>query len=288
MASPFLFLPIVRGLIKTWDGRKIAHLVPMALLVVLMLLTWQRTTLWSDKDELVEVWADEAPRSARAQIEYARSLMDAGEYARAEERLNAASKRVAKSFYFSSMQLVTQCSNRSVLPETKEDVRQVIKEYAYRPTLFYSTRTFMNISLRDVCEGLTPEYFYEVVESMLDHPELERKDTLKYAQLMYMRGRVALRLGKYDSARSSFRRSVEARDGPLKQMKIAAYLATHGYRGQALKYARQARQKVSSGTLSGRALAEAPSLEDIDGFIQTVLKEMETNESGKRGSSSKE
>jgi tetratricopeptide (TPR) repeat protein len=103
-----------------------------------------------------------------------------------------------------------------------------------------------------------------------------------------MRGAAYLKIGREEEALDSFRAALAARTPPGMLMKIAGYLATHQEYEQALEYATRARKLILRGEIKGRARAEAPTLEDIAYFIDTVQEDKRVKDARKRGNSGKE
>lgn len=93
LSSAFLFLPIVAALV---DLRKkihsaIVYFAIFSLLVLLALLTFQRSLLWSNTARLELYWAVATPESPRAQNRMATLLLDEG---RVDESINLMTKSV--------------------------------------------------------------------------------------------------------------------------------------------------------------------------------------------------
>lgn len=285
LGSSFLFLPVFYNLLLNLDARL---MVLPALIIVIVFATigWKNAALWGDYDSMVEVWADRAPDSPRAQIEAVNVLYSKGRTEAALDSINSAAARMPDNFYVRLNQVLVQCKASQATERSKEHLLGLARSTDYAPIWFAGMKSLMRRAGSAGCQGVDNRYFGEIVESLLLHPPNRDPHTLGYSHLAYMKGVAMLRLDRYHEAFRAFEAALSARETPGQLMKTAARLATVGCYDQALEYALQAKALVSGEHLQGRALVEAPSGSDIEEFIETVKQDRDQNGTGKHCHSS--
>ena len=160
---------------------------------------------------------------------------------------------------------------------TKADQKAAIvaaRQTAYRPTWFNLLQKGLDWSSDPACQGVAPAFITDVTTALLASNKDAPKSSTTYGQLAYLKGVSLLLSGQEDTGFDWLERSLQGGDEPQKLMNIAGFLATRGFEPQAMRYAQQARQKVASGALRGKALAEAPLLADINVFITVLESEL--------------
>lgn len=277
LGSIFLFLPVVYYGFRLM-GLLSACLLSSLLLAVLGGFCWYGATLWSSYPSLTMVWATKLPNSPRAQVEAAKMLFDAGQNRASLQLLSDAVTRMDHNLFLNTTYLLVKCRTDGVSKEERDRVLALAGSELYRRTNFNLLQNVESWSSGTDCRGLDSRFVVDYVNGLLSQPRHIRTDSQAYAQIEYIKGVSLLKLSRVDDAMRSFQLSIQSRSEPQKLMNIAAYLAGHGVFDKALEYSEQARSQVASGNLSGRALAEAPKLSDINIFIATVKREMSTDE----------
>lgn len=270
MGSGFLFLPFI------YYGLKAAkHSVGMgasaALCVVLILLCWRGATLWGNYPLMINVWAQKAPESARAQTELARILYEAGKLPKALQVLENASRTMPQDLQVRLTKVLVQCKVSKATEADQQATIVAAGQTTYLPTWFNLLQTGLDWSSDPSCRGVTPAFISDITTALLKNNENVPKSSVIYGQLAYLKGVSLLLSGHEEAGFDWLERSLQGGKEPQKLMNIAGFLATRGFEQQAMQYAQQAHRKVASGDLHGKALAEAPLLPDINVFI-TVLE----------------
>jgi hypothetical protein len=264
LASSFLMLPISYHVLQIRDKR-----------VVLALMSWENARVWSDYGSMTRVWAEQAPRSSRAQVESATTLYERGHEREALATINSAGDRLPDSFFVGVTRLLIQCRTVGAEKTLKADILRLAARTEYSPIWLPAMKNLMSWSNRAECRGLDPTYFARVVDALLSLEENRRRSSLGFSHLAYMQGVSDLRLGRGEQALAIFESSLGSRETPGRLMNMAAYLASYGYYERALAYARRTRQLLVNNEVTGRARADAPLLSDVNAFIDTVSRDLE-------------
>ena len=273
MGSGFLLLPFIYYGFKAAKP-SVGITASVVLCVVLIAFCWRGTTLWGNYPLMINVWAQKAPESARAQTELARILYASGKRQEALQVLDVASRTMPHDLQVRFTKVLVQCK---VSTATKSDQKAAIiaaGQTTYRPTWFNLLQKGLDWSSDSDCHGLAPAFITDVSTALLAGGKQVRKNSIAYGQLAYLKGVSLLLSGQEKAGFKWLERSLQGGEEPQKLMNIAGLLATRGFEQQAMKYAQQARQKVASGALRGKALAEAPTLPDINVFITVLESEL--------------
>ncbi|MEA3261630.1 MAG: tetratricopeptide repeat protein [Pseudomonadota bacterium] len=273
MGSGLLLLPFIYYGFKAVKP-SVGIAASAALCAVLMLLCWRGTTLWGNYPLMINVWAQKAPESARAQTELARILYEVGKRQEALEVLETASRAMPQDLQVRLTKVLVQCKvNRATSADQKAAI-MAAHQTTYRPTWFSLLQKGLSWSSDPACQGVAPAFITDVTTALLASNNDSPKSSTVYGQLAYLKGVSLLLSGQEEAGFGWLERSLQGGEEPQKLMNIAGFLATRGFEQQALKYAQQAKQKVASGQLYGKALAEAPLLPDINVFITVLESEL--------------
>jgi len=273
LGSGFLLLPFIYyGFKVAKPGVAIA--TSAVLCAVLMLLCWRGATLWGNYPLMINVWAQKAPESARAQTELARLLYESGNRREALKVLDAASRTIPLDLQVRFTKVLVQCKVDTATEADQKAAVIAANQTAYRPTWFNFLQKGLVWSSDPDCKGLAPTFITQVTTALLASNKDVPKNSITYGQLAYLKGVSLLLSGKEEVGFDWLERSLQGGDEPQKLMNIAGFLATRGFEQQAMRYAQQARKKVASGELYGKALAEAPLLPDINDFITVLESEL--------------
>lgn len=277
LGSGFLFLPFFYSSLKS--RKSVIALYSVAFYIaILALFCWQSASLWGHYPTMIRVWAEKAPYSERAQVEVSKQLYESGEVKKSLQVLDQASERMPDAFRLRMIQVLVQCRFETSNGNDKSTVLDLALITEYRPQWFDSMQHFLQWSQEPWCKNLGIDYFEKVVDNLLSNEKNRRDGSKGYSQLTYLKGIASLLNRDIDNARPYFAKTVELRDNVQKLMNIAGYLATAGYYHDALRYAERAREKLASGDVTGKELAEAPPIRDVEIFIRTVHKDMQKND----------
>ncbi len=270
IASAFLVLPVLHGAFQYYRT-SIVLAVAVTFLVLLASFCRANAKLWSNYEDMVQVWAIEAPDSGRAQVELAKMYYDAGLKRQSLQVLEDSSDNIQDDLFLHLTYLQVRCEIKGVSDELKENIVEIAKVSEYRSTWIKLMTNFLKKASGKECPNVGIPYFLDVVNILLEKESNPEK--LSYAQLTYFNGVGELLSGDDKVARKYFQRSVNSRAGPQKLMNIASYLATEGRHHKALVYANFAKERIKTGKLTGRQLATKPTMNEINMFIKTVKKQ---------------
>lgn len=132
LAALFLFLPLAAGLV--WLSEKIDYklviFISILILSMLSLMTWQRSLLWSNTDNLQIYWAKNTPNSPRAQNAIATILIDQGRYQEANAHIEQAIQHLPNSALLSIRLLLQKVYTHQA---TEQDFDQAITRLSIQP-----------------------------------------------------------------------------------------------------------------------------------------------------------
>lgn len=278
LSSVFLLVPLAHAVYTRLEPRANGTLAVLALGICAG-FTYLAADLWGDHQELVMVWAEREPQSARAQIEAAQMLYLTGREQASMELLNESAARLPDDFNLRLTQILIQCRVDEAKEQDKQAVLALADTGPYRRTDFKVLSSFMTWVFSPGCRGLSPEFYLAVTERLLTSLEDPSPKSLAYAHLNYFYGLGLLRAGKTEEGLAALERSLESRSSLHMRMNIAANKATVGQLESALSDARAVLEDLRSANLSNRALAEAPRLEDVEHFIRVVKEELDQERS---------
>lgn len=277
MGSCFLFLPLLYGAFSRFSFFRVFAVVSLALLM-LGGFTWQRAQLWGSYPSLVAVWAQKSPLSARAQIELGSMLYERGTVLQAEDYINKAAERIPNDFTLGLTQVLLQCRYGGVVDSDRQRVLDLSRTVLYRDTWIDMMQHALEWTASETCSGLSSKFVMQLASNFLKQTGRYPEISLPYSQLNYIKGIAALQAGRVDFM-PPLEASLSSRSSPQTLMSSAAYLATYGYYDDAERFAVKTKEKVLSGALKGRELAEAPLISDIDKFIFAVRTDIEHEKS---------
>ena len=273
LASAFLLLPIATFICKRLEPGASSALATLAL-AILAGFTYLAADLWGDHQELVMVWAEREPQSARAQIEAAQMLYLTGREAASLNLLNDSANDLPENFNLRLTQILVQCRVDEAKEKDKQAVLELAKTGPYRRTDFQVLSSFMNWVYSPGCRGISPEFFLAVTKELLENLDDPSPRSLAYSHLNYFYGLGLLRSGEHEQGLKALEKSLQSRSSLHMRMNIAANKASIGLLEEALADARAVRQELLSSDLSNRAKAEAPSLENVEHFIEVVQEDL--------------
>jgi len=275
LGSAFLALPLI---ILAYEhlSSKLNKLLVCAVLIVLSVATYSASSLWGSYEQMTLVWAAKQPMSSRAQIEAAQMHFNSGRPGASLQLLNAASVRMPNNFRLRLTQALIQCQRGLSPTEAMRKVKDAATKAPYRHTDFGLLESFFKGAIQSECVGISLEDFVNVVAELIRSDSNLTQSSLIYSQLHYYYGLALLRTGHLDVAEVYFSESLESRASLHMRMNIAANKASVGLYKQAWEEAKAVRDRLVSGEVKGKELAEAPRLEDVLQFIAIVEEDLKT------------
>ncbi|WP_323753984.1 hypothetical protein [Marinobacter sp.] len=273
LGSAFLSLPFAVFAYERLSPR-LNKVMVGTVLVVLSAATCSASSLWGSYEQMTLVWAAKQPMSVRAQTEAAQMQFNSGRPEASLQILDAASERMPNNFRLRLTQALVQC-RRGVSPRNAMlRVVDAAKLAPYSHRDFGLLGSFFKGAIQSECVGISLEDFIAVVDELMRSAPDFTPRTMIYSQLHYYYGLALLRGGYFGLAQTHFDESLESRASLHIRMNIAANKASVGLHREAWKEAVSVRDRLVSGEVKGKELAEAPRLEDVLNFIGVVEKEM--------------
>lgn len=269
LGSAFLSLPLIIFAYRNLSP-KLNKILAGGLVLLLSTATYSASSLWGSYEHMTLVWAAKQPLSIRAQTEAAQMQYNAGRTEAALQILESASERRPDNFRLRLTQMLVQCQAGEQPQKALESVMRISKQGPYRHTDFGLLESFFKGALRADCVGVSLDDFIYVVGLLIRSAPDFTPESPVYAQLHYYYGLALLRSGNFNLAQMHLSESLKSRASLHMRMNIAANKASVGLLKQALADASFVRDRLSSGEVRGKELAEAPNLEDVLHFIEVV------------------
>lgn len=267
LGSIFLFVPIVYYSMQKFDSTKV-RLAAFAWLVLLAIFCSRGAALWGDYPTMVMVWAEKSPDSARAQIEVVRLQYESGHRSDALKWLDHSAERIPDDFFLRMSQVLVQCRSGQVDIEDKKAVLKIAKNEVYSTTWLDLMRKGLSWIHNDECVGLTSNYILDIADNFLSQERNNKTDSKEKMQLLYIKGAALFSLGRREEAHDVLDQVLAGHPTLNRRMSIASHYASYGYVEDALSIARGVYTSLIDGGLRGRALAESPTIQDVESFIQ--------------------
>ena len=270
----FLFLPLIVFVSAKVDRRK-ASVVAVAILVVLAGFTRYSATVWSDFNSMVEASAYKAPTSARAQVLYARILLNEGQYDASMAVIDRAAETIQGSVPLLQVsRAMIRCSLRQLSESDMDDLVSRLAPLPYDARSLDLFEVFVNLLDREQCAATGIADLDRLFSTLLENDKSLTPGSLSLSHVHYLGGLTALKLHRPDDAMAHFTASVSAEPKPSATMKMAELMATSKYYAEALELSDIALRQIQedrAGALEGTAVLEG----SIREFRRTVRADME-------------
>jgi len=274
LSAAFLFVPLAAWLYGR-VGRPVFIAVAIGALGLLGGFTRYSAVIWADYDTIVEASAHKAPTSARAQVQYATNLYNAGRYEEALQVLDHAVQTMPDKTSLLVGRSVILC-NMGIL--TEEDFAATAKTVSSRP---YDPRSINLYSrLADAitqgrCPAIDIGALGTLFREMMAVPANADPRSLRYSQIKYFIGLAEAAGHRVDNAVRAFEQSLASRPGAGHAMMMAAVLASNGYPRQALRFSDIALTQLDAEDderLSGSRVNRTDILEFRAGILEELSR----------------
>lgn len=273
LGSVFLFVPLVVA-VQELLSVYLRFILATVFLITMAALTLSAATLWGDYQKLTLVWAKSSPYSSRAQIEAAQMLFATGRVEESVALMERATELLPDNFRLQLTKILVKCKVRRLGRAEMEKVLQLANTGPYRHTDFNLLNSFFELAVATDCPDISMEYYVAVVKNLLTSSSYTSPKSQAYSQLHYYYGLGLLRTGQITLAMKMFDKTLKSRHSLHIRMNIAANKANAGLLKEALEDATYVYEQLKSGTLSKRALVEAPRLSDVQHFIKVVTDDI--------------
>ena len=236
LPAMLLSWPLARGLWR-WQAPVWARAcVSIALLAMLASITWQRASLWGRPAEMAALWALQNPASSRAQATAASYEVGAGRAPRARARLAGPWRRHPDDLQLALNYANAACASGGLSAGEAARIAHALRHATEGDQLLNRwLGRAMAVAARHACPGLDLAMIQAWVEAAEQNP---RFATLpgRRQDLYSLEGRLALRRRDPARALAHFDRALAQQPAPQTAAMQAAWLASAGYHGEALRH----------------------------------------------------
>jgi tetratricopeptide (TPR) repeat protein len=226
--------PLARSLARWRVSARARTAVGAAAMLLLAMITFQRTLGWGDPDQLARLWAIQNPESARAQATLAMSEARAGDPVRAMARIDAAWRRDPVELQLALNYANAAClSGRlpaAAVPRIGDALRQARQGLSLASDWLANA---ISVAGTGDCEGLGLQETEAWLKALEANP-LASGQALGVEALAPLHARLALQRGDPDEALRYLERALAARATPDMAALQATMLARAGHYRQAL------------------------------------------------------
>jgi tetratricopeptide (TPR) repeat protein len=236
VAAGFLFLPVaaVLVLIAEKTEPKISMTVITAVFAVLMFMTWQRASLWSDTEKLQIYWAVSTPESPRAQNAIAAALLKQGRVAEANALLEKATVLLPDSALLTIRLLLQKVYTDTA---TRADFALASKKLATQPfdaQAIAGLRTLTDFAIKSTAKPLYKSYAIELVDVMSSNANYQRISVFQ-RMAPYLKAQLFLAQGLPDESFAEYLKAIDLYADTEASLMMVAELARAGYQELALQ-----------------------------------------------------
>lgn len=273
LAAAFLFLPIVVFIEKRIENRAVIVLVAVLSLATLTSFTRYSATIWSSYAGMVEVAAQKAPDSARAQAQFATDLYNRGQYDEALAVLDRAVERVPRNAFLLLTRSNILCQLGVLSAIDFDSMADIVSKGAFDSRSISIYQPLVDSVVSATCPDVSNDAIGSMFVRMLSVDVNAEPSSLAYSQINYFIGLINAKSDRPDEAMAAFRQSLMARPGAGHAMLMAAVMATENYYKDALSLSDLALQRLSGEDLDGLA-REGVRKSDIQEFQRNLKQEM--------------
>ena len=276
LAAAFLFPSFIVQVWQRVEARTFS-VISLSILLLLAGFTHYSSGIWASYPTMVEASARKAPTSARAQRQYSLLLFKSEQYNQAMQVVDAAIVRLPDDEQLHIWRAVMLCNLGVLSADEFAQMRLKVGVRNYDPRASSLYVTLVDSVINGACPEVLLHDVRELFKDMLHVPLNADTSSLRHAELKYFVGLVSIHLQEPELALLRFRESLQADSSASKAMQMAALMASNGYNHEALQLSEIALVELTA-TESGLLDAQQVSESDIKAFQETVLLDIEANE----------
>lgn len=271
----FMFLPLAIGV--GWLGRNytrwLAVMVSLLLLTMLAGMTWQRSKLWGDADQLQVYWAMKNPNSARARTYLIGRFVAEGKYAEAFSMADASVKELNDSSLMTMSWLQLRVNFEQATDEDFERAIGLLIQQTFDAQAVAGLRTMVDSV---VAEPRLVKYrvpMLNMMSALSDRGEY-RKSPLFLRVTAYNRARLYLAMGEVQEAKRYYLEAMNRYGLASSAMQMFAEMAGAGHYEAAQELLHAIRQGTEGGRLDVGPLGRQYYLMEVDRMQSLLSKDM--------------
>lgn len=271
----FMFLPLAIGV--DWLGRNytrwLAVMVALLLLTMLAGMTWHRSKLWGDADQLQVYWAMKNPNSARARTYLIGRFVADGKYAEAFSMADASIKELNGSSLMTMSWLQLRVNFEQATDEDFERAIGLLIQQTFDAQAVAGLRTMVDSI---VAEPRLAKYRVPMLNMMsaLSDRGAYRKSPLFLRVTAYNRARLYLAMGEVQEAKRHYLEAMNRYGLASSAMQMFAEMAGAGHYEAAQELLQAIRQGIESGGLAVGPLGKQYYLMEVDRMQSLLSRDM--------------
>lgn len=234
LPSIFLFLPISIGIVKLWKRKKPLLSFTSALIICLayLLATWQNARLWGNEDQLMLVWAETNPRSARAQNSAVQTWVKLGQPDKAIAHLESSIAKLPDSPLLLANSLSYKASLGILSPEEFTEGVNRLRRQPFDAQILKS----LNYLVETLnANAPAPEHTIIMMKFLQDiQSDLDGRVPIAHRYMYYLQGLLMSGQGDADLAYEYFNKELAITKSLETSLHMVSVLAIHHHFHQAI------------------------------------------------------
>ena len=247
MVGPLLgliyYVHIYAKNLKNIKQKYLIHIIPVVLIMMSTLFTYQSATIWSKPEIMYTVWHREHPDSLRAATMYAQMLEKNGHIAEALSTLDATYQDHPDTISLPLYMLALSCQKKISPKYSAQDIISKTEDAVYRDALTFVSQRLINTVKNNGCEYISMDELLSLLNSLVN---VNRLRGMAKIQMILMLSDLYVDKGMLSPAVETLDRAFEIKRMPSIAVKQADLLSTAGLYDDALHYieiAKKADQK---------------------------------------------
>lgn len=252
--------------LKNKNYQRITKAVPVLLVFISSIFTYQSSTLWGKPEILYQVWYQEHPDSLRAGTMYAQLFEQHGHYDRAVELLDKIYKKHPDTIALPLYMLQISCLSNSQPKYHVSQIIEAVKLARYREVLPPITKRLVETARNTNCPQVTTDDLISILSALED---LDRLRSTAKSEIILMLAELYVSRGMLSPAIGALDRAFRISKTPVIPVRQAELLLSAGLSDDALSYIDIARK-----TDRNRARFRPSYSEIIDVMEQQIRKKL--------------
>jgi len=231
--------------------------IPVALIVISALFTFQSTTIWAKPELMYRVWHEEHPNSLRAATMHAKMFEKYGNYSKAIELLDQTYQKHPDTVSLLLYILKISCENNITPKYSVQSIIEASKNARYRELLPSILKSLIQTKQNNICTSVTTEDLISLVKAIENIQGLRK---FAKVEIILMLSDLYVSQGQLSPAIETLDHAFQLKKLPTIAVKQAELLASAGLYKEALTYieiARMADSKQSATQASYTSLITA-------------------------------
>ncbi|WP_250657344.1 hypothetical protein [Alkalimarinus coralli] len=237
-----------RSMIK---GRLFISSLLVMFFVISSLTTFQSSTIWGEPSILFRVWADEHPRSSRAQRIYGQLLGAEGEYKKAIEQLIKTNRDFPADAGVLIDALNIACRNGLEQPFSPSFLKERIAISRYSDGLSYYVDRMFNVVIESKCDYVSPEVLSDIIDQLVPRPRMSGQTR---ANILLLKAKLYIEQKDLNGAMLTLDEAYRYYPKPALPLLQSKLLLSAGLIGESFQFFKKAENDVKNNELKNIAL----------------------------------